>query len=177
MNWMASIFNRRRLYDELSEEMRLHLEERAEEFMHEGMSRKEAAQAARRAFGNATLLEERSREVWQWATLESIWADLRYAVRLLRKSPAFTVAAVLTLALAIGANAVVFGVLNALILRPVNVPGAKSLYAIDHVDDGWQSYPNYLDLRDRNHTFDGIVTLQPARVARQRTASICKRRF
>jgi macrolide transport system ATP-binding/permease protein len=165
MNWIPGIFRRGKLYDDLSEEMRLHLEERAEEFMRQGMSRKEADQAARRAFGNQTLLEEKSREVWQWPTLESIWADLRHAVRLLRKSPGFTVAAVLTLALAIGANAVVFGVLNALILRPVNVSDAKSLYAIDHVNDSWQSYPNYLDLRDRNHTFDGLAAMALSQVA------------
>lgn len=166
MNWLASIFNRRKLYDDLSEEMRLHLEERTEELMREGMSRKDAEAAARRAFGNTTLLEERSREVWQWPTLESMWGDLRHAVRLLRKSPGFTCAAVLTLALAIGANAVVFGVLNALILRPVNVPEAKSLYAINHAsNDDWESYPNYLDLRDRNHTFDGVAALALSDVA------------
>ncbi len=165
MNWLPGIFHRGELYDDLSEEMRLHLEERTEEFMREGMSRQQAAQAARRAFGNATLLEERSREVWQWPTLESIWADLRHAVRLLRKSPGFTIAAVLTLALAIGANAVVFGVLNALILRPTNVPDTKSLYAIDHMNDSWQSYPNYLDLRDRNHSFDGIAAMALSLVA------------
>ena len=73
--------------------------------------------------------------MWQWPTLESIWADVRFALRQLRRSPGFTIAAVLTLALAIGANAVVFGVLNALILRPLNVPQAQSLYAIEHGSD------------------------------------------
>ena len=77
------------------------------------------------------MLEERSREVWQWPTLESIWADVRLPARNLRRSPGFAIAAVLTLALAIGANAVVFAVLNALILRPLNVPDAESLYTIE----------------------------------------------
>lgn len=85
--------------------------------------------------------------------------DLRFAVRMLRKSPSFTVAAVLTLAVAIGANAVVFGALNALILRPLNVPRAQSLYVIGRANDafGYESYPNYLDLRDRNRSFDGVA--------------------
>jgi predicted permease len=77
----------------------------------------------------------------------------------LRKSPGFTIAAVLTLALAIGANAVVFGLLNALILRPLNVPHPESLYGIEHGPDkdAGESYPDYLDLRDRNRSFDSMA--------------------
>ena len=159
MTWIPSFFHRRRIYDDLTEEMRLHIEERTEQLMGEGMSRKEAEQQACRAFGNRMLLEERSREVWQWPTMESIIGDIRLALRQLRKSPGFTIAAVLTLALAIGANAVVFAVLNALILRPLNVPHAQSLYTIEHgadKDEGF-SYPDYLDLRDRNRSFDGLT--------------------
>src|SRR5258708_26144894 len=113
MNWMPDIFRRRKSLDDLSEEMRLHLAERVEQLMSEGMSRKEADRQARIAFGNPALLEERSREVWQWPPLETVWADVRFALRPLRRSPSFTVSAVVTLALAIGANAVVCGVLNA----------------------------------------------------------------
>jgi hypothetical protein len=65
MNWLPGIFRRNKLYGDLGEELRLHLEERTEQFMSEGMSRIEAEQAARRAFGNSTVLEERSREVWR----------------------------------------------------------------------------------------------------------------
>jgi len=159
MNWIPNIFRRGKLYGDLSEEMRLHIEERAEQLMRDGMSRAEAEQTARRAFGNLTLQEERSREVWQWPTLESIWADVRLALRQLRKSPGFAVAAVLTLALAIGANAVVFSVLNALILRPLNVPHARSLYTIERGADKAEnySYPDYLDLRDRNRSFETLA--------------------
>jgi predicted permease len=159
MNWIPNIFRRRRLYDDLSEEIRLHIEERAEQLMREGMSRNEAEQAARRAFGNRTLLEERSREVWQWPTLESIVSDVRFAFRQLRRSPGFTIAAVLTLALAIGANAVVFSILDAFLLRPLNVARPSSLYELQHGTDisNYQSYPDYLDLRDRNRTFDDLA--------------------
>src|ERR1700761_259843 len=116
MDWIPQIFRRRKLYNDLEEEIRLHMEERAEQLRREGMSPQEAAQAARRAFGNVTLVEEQSREVWQWPTLESIVGDVRFAGRQLRRSPGFAVIAAATLALAIGANAVVFGVMNSLVL-------------------------------------------------------------
>jgi predicted permease len=159
MNPIPDVFRRRKFLNDLTEEMRLHLEEHAELLMREGMSREEAERQARLAFGNRTLVEERSREVWQWSTLESIWADARLALRQLRKSPGFTVAAVLTLMLAIGANVLVFGVLNALILRPLNVPNPQSLYTLERggYKDQATSYPDYLDLRDRNRTFDGLT--------------------
>ncbi|MGA3048876.1 MAG: ABC transporter permease [Terracidiphilus sp.] len=159
MNWIPAIFRRGELYNDLSEEMRLHIEERAEQLMREGLSREEAERKARVAFGSRTVLEERSREVWQWPTMESIWADARLALRQLRRSPGFTFAAIATLALAIGANAVVFSVMNAFLLRPLNVPQPDSLYALQHGDQatGSESYPNYIDLRDRNHSFDALI--------------------
>jgi predicted permease len=84
--------------------------------------------------------------------------DLRIAFRQLRKSPGFAVTAILTLALGIGANAVVFSVLNAVVLRPVNVPNAKNLYMVQRFQFPSQSYPDYLDLRDRNRTFESLAT-------------------
>lgn len=93
--------------------------------------------------------------------------ELRYAVRQLRKSRTFTISAVLTLAMAIGANAVVFSVLNGLILRPLNVPQPESLYSLQHTSqkDTNDSYPDYLDLRDRNHSFEGLVAYSITQVA------------
>ena len=86
--------------------------------------------------------------------------DLRYALRRLRKSPSFTVAAVLTLAMAIGANVVVCSVLNGVILRPLNVPQPDSLYLLESAIDKntAQSYPDYLDFRDRTHSFDALLS-------------------
>src|SRR5438094_10206812 len=91
--------------------------------------------------------------------LQSVVFDCRYGVRQLRKRPGFTAVAVVTLALAIGANTVVFSVMNALILRPLNVPQAESLYGIERASDKdpSESYPDYLDLRDRNRSFDGLA--------------------
>jgi predicted permease len=159
MNWIPGFFRRRQHCNDLSEEMHLHIEERAEQLKREGLSAEEAERQARIAFGNPTVMEERSREVWQWPTLESIEADVRFALRQLRRSPGFTVAAVLTLALAIGANAVVFSVLNAFLLRPLPVARPGSLYQLQHGNEAssYQSYPDYVDLRDRNHSFDNLM--------------------
>jgi len=93
--------------------------------------------------------------------------DLRFVLRQLRKSPGFAITAVLTLAMAIGANAVVFSVMNGFILRPLNVPDAQSLYTLERASDKdtAQSYPDYLDLRDRNHSFDSLAAFGITQVA------------
>src|SRR5271163_1500757 len=92
----------------------------------------------------------------------SMLADLRLALRQLRKSPGFAITAVLTLALAISANSVVFSVLNALVLRPVNVPHAENLFMLERAYGSdttpSHSYPDYLDLRDRNRSFDSMIS-------------------
>ena len=90
--------------------------------------------------------------------------DLRVTMRQLRKSPGFTVTAILTLALGIGANAIVFSVLNAIVLHPLNVPRSESLYMVQRIWQGWpgpsptQSYPDYLELSQRNHSFESLTT-------------------
>ena len=165
MSWFSRIFRRNNLYSDLSEEIRLHIEERTEQLMREGMSKPEAEQAARRAFGNRTVLEERSREVWQWPTLESIGADLRYAVRQLRKSPAFTLTVLLSLALGLGANTTIFTFVNALLLLPPPVKDPGRLVEMMQRDpkaSGIQgylplSYPGYSQLRDQNRTLSGFA--------------------
>jgi hypothetical protein len=119
-----------------------------------------------RSLGDHTRFKEECNEAPCGNFAESLIRDARFSLRLLRKSRGFTMVAVLALALAIGANAVVFGVLNALILRPLNVPQAESLYAIQHGNEAssYQSYPDYLDLRDRNPSFDGLAAYTIAQV-------------
>ena len=85
MNWISDSFRSGKHCDDLSEEIRLHIEERVESLISEGLSPEEARRQACVAFGNLALVEERSRQVWQWPSLESLWADVRYALRQLRR--------------------------------------------------------------------------------------------
>jgi len=111
------MFFRRRHYNELAQSIREHLDEEIDTLMAEGLSREEATRRARQVFGNVTLIEEESREVWQWPRIESIFRDARFALRQLTRNPGFTATVVLTLALAIGANTAIFSVVNALLLK------------------------------------------------------------
>src|SRR5579863_9601893 len=92
--------------------------------------------------------------------LSTMASDLKFTVRKLVKSPGFALTAILTLAIGIGANAIVFSILNALILRPVNLPGAQDLYMVQRFQGPSHSYPDYKDLRDRNRSFDGLLLFQ-----------------
>jgi predicted permease len=159
MNWLRQLFTRRAIYDDLAQEIQQHLSEKTESLMAQGMSRAEATSRARREFGNPMRVEERGREAWIWPSVEGTLADCRFALRRLKKSPGFALTAILTLALGIGANVVVFSVLNGLILRPVNVPEPRNLYQISRARGGMdsQSYPDYADFRDRDASFSGIL--------------------
>jgi predicted permease len=156
---LRSLFRRRRVEQDLDEELQYHLEKKIEEHLAQGLTPDRARQAALRAMDGLTQRKEECRDMRRVNFIENLLQDLRYGRRVLAKSPGFTTTAVLTMALAIGANAVVFGLLNALILRPLNVPHAESLFGIHRRDDksGNESYANYVDLRDRNQSFSGVA--------------------
>lgn len=130
MGWFKQIFRRKHLYSDLSEEIQEHLEEKIEELVAAGMSRKEAVAAARREFGNTLLLEERSRNVWRWPGVDTLLAEFRYAVRQLTKAPGFSVVCLLILALGIGANTAIFSFVDALFFRPLPYPQPERLGAL-----------------------------------------------
>jgi predicted permease len=151
------LFRRSRLDKEIDEELRSHIQLYADDLERAGLARAEAERRARVEFGAYERLREESREASGGTLLESIWQDVRYALRVLRKSPGFTVVALVTLALGIGANAVVFGVLNGLVLRPLNLPNEESLYGIDQGQSGFGSYPDYVDMRDQTRAFESLA--------------------
>ncbi len=157
INRLKQLFSRRRLYNDLFEELQQHLDEKVEELVASGLPRKEATAAARRAFGNVTLIEEDSRSIWRWPSIESLFADVRYAFRVLRKSPGFTCVAVLTLALGIGVNTAIFTAFDAIILRPraVKDPGRLAFVFRSTLGDphGRFSYPDYRYYRDHTTSF------------------------
>jgi predicted permease len=136
MSRLSHLFSRRRLYAELSEEIREHLEEKTEEFMAGGMSRQEATAAARREFGNTTLIEEDGRDAWRWLSAENFFADVRYGLRMLRRNPVFTAVGLLTIAIGIGANAAVFSVVNSVLLKPLNYPNSDQLVSLHQIAPG-----------------------------------------
>ncbi|WP_446745210.1 ADOP family duplicated permease [Silvibacterium acidisoli] len=172
MNWFRRIFHREDIAQELAEEMRVHLEEKIEAFEREGMSRDEAGQAARRAFGNTTVIAERSRETWQWPRIENIWTDAKYALRQLRNAPAFAATAILTLALGIGVNTSIFTVFQQVLLKTMPVHRAEELVLLEEhsrFETGtlnayagsqkqYFSYPAYEAMRSNRVTSDMAVS-------------------
>jgi putative ABC transport system permease protein len=166
MNWIKQLFSRRRLYDDLSEEIQEHLEEKIEELVASGMPRKEAAAAARREFGNVTLIEEDSRAVWQWPSIENLLMDVRYALRNLRKDYRFAFIAICALALGIGASTVVFSVVYSVFFRAVPYREFNRSVVL-HMDNlgsagGWKVrsyfFPEEMRaFREQNDVFEDVI--------------------
>jgi predicted permease len=150
----------RRRDADLERELRSDLELEEEEQRERGLSAEEARYAALRAFGNPSLVKEQTWEAWGGARLERVLRDLRYALRQMRRSPGFAVVVVLVLALAIGANASVFSVLNAVLLRPLEFPNANRLVEITSVENGKPvgvSGPDFRDFATQNRTFEKMA--------------------
>ena len=164
MGWVKNLFSRGRRYEELAESMWEHIDERVAELVSGGMARRDAEFRARREFGNMTRIEEQSREVWQWPTVESVWADVKFAVRQMRKSPGFAAVVIVTLALGIGANTTVFSIVDAVMLRPLPYAQPQRLVEVQSreataaIFSGAVSYPDFFDWRAQSHSFERLVS-------------------
>lgn len=170
MEWLTSIWlrlkalaKRRQLDRDLSDELQFHREMREASYRAEGLEPEQARDASRRRFGNATALAEACRELWTFASLEALVRDVRYGLRALAKKPSFTAAAVLTLAIGIGATTAIFSVVNAVLIKPLPFPESDRLIALTHQAPGANqaelgaSPAIYFAYRENNRTFDSVA--------------------
>ncbi len=164
MNWLSRLFSRRQIYADLQEEMRQHLEERASELTAGGVSSEEAWQTAQREFGNRTLLEEKSREVWQWTTFENAAHDLHCAIRRLSKVPGLTVVCIVTLALGLGASIALFTVVQAVLLKPLPFKDSSRLVMLyeSNPDESQNVFNqvsggNFAEWQRESHSFEQMA--------------------
>jgi predicted permease len=159
---LRSLFRKEQVDRDLDEELRAYQEMATEEEMKQGMSRKDALRAVRLERGSLEVTKEVVRSAAWESLVETLWQDLRFAVRMLRKSPGFTAVAVLTLALGIGANTAIFSVVYAVLLKPL--PYANSAQVLNVFQQqppnpagrGW-SYPSFSELRQQNHVFTAVA--------------------
>ena len=155
----VNLLRRSRVDQEIDTELQAHIAMRIDSNVAAGMSRGDARRDAMLRFGNPTIAKERVTASDATLSIAELGRDLRYAGRQLRRSPGFALTAILTLAFGIGANVVVFGVLNAMILRPLHVANADRLFELAqqrHGDDN-QSYPDYIDFKTRSSTFTDMT--------------------
>jgi predicted permease len=170
MSWINRLrgsFRKNKLDDQLDDELQFHVEMRTQELIAAGMAREEASRQAARLFGNQTLLKEKTREMDTIGWIETLGQDLRYASRTLRKNPGFTLVAVLSLALGIGANTTILSIVKSILLRtlPVREPDNLMVLYGTRPREGdvgaAHSYPDYLDFRGRTDVFSDIAAYTP----------------
>ena len=156
-----SLFRRRKLDSDLSEELAAHLEMAVEDNIRSGMNPEEARRQAMIRLGGVEATKELHRDTRGLPSVESLVQDIRYGLRMLARSPMFTAAALLTLALGIGANTAIFGVIDSILIRPLSYPHAEALVGVWHTAPGIPALPSslacspsmYFTYREENRTF------------------------
>ena len=162
---------RRQAEEDLREELRLHLELECERQRDAGVPASDALRAARRALGNATLIRERTRDVWGWRWLDDFARDVRHGVRGLRRSPGFTATAVIVVGLGTGANTAMFSIVYGMLIRPLPYPDADAIVRVGHVSsarpDGLPVLSNitFPRLQQRLESFEQIAGYAPRPMA------------
>ena len=161
--WLSkarAVFGRANLDADLRAELDVHLQMEVEANLDRGMTSEDALRLAKRNFGNPTLIQESSRETWMFRWLETLLQDLRYGLRILRRSPGFAVTAVLVIALGVGAITAIFSLVDAVLLQSLPIAAPEQLALIDgQYENRWSliSYPMYRDLAERQQVFSEVV--------------------
>ena len=157
---LRALMRRRRFNRDLDDELAFHLAMRAAQLETTGLDARAAQTAARRQFGHVTAMRDQMRDLWQFPAWESLWRDVRYGIRMLRRSPTFTLVVVLTIALGVGANTAVFSVVNAVLLRPLPFKHADRLVRFYSIVHGTPTGPSSGDLHDllpQTHAFEHLI--------------------
>src|SRR5215203_4286202 len=169
MKWLNTLLARIRallrrdiVLQDIDEEMRTHIEMETEANRELGMPPDEARLSAVKSFGNLGSIKDLAYEVRGGGFMETLWQDLRYSARMLLKHPGFTLIAVLTLSLGIGANTAIFSIVNAVLLRPFPYNAPEQLVVVgEYVSGGSVSYPNFADWRDDRKFFESASAVRP----------------
>src|SRR5215469_16501841 len=159
----STLFRRARVENEMEEELRAHIQHRADDLERSGVPRRDAERQARIEFGGYEKVKEECRESLTAHFFETLAQDVRFGLRMLRKSPGFTTVAVLTLALGIGANTAIFSVIDAVVLHPLPFPNPQQLVWLNgqfpQSDGAAISNPDFVDYRAGNHSFEQIFAM------------------
>ena len=155
--WLRAITRRSRVESEMDAELRFHMETRAEDLARGGVARDEALRRARIEFGGVELAKEECRDARGGNFFDTSFRDLRYGARTMLRAPGFTATAVMALALGIGANAAIFSVVNAVLLRPLAYNEPDRLVTLLHDGSNPVAVANYIDWRDQSRSFEAVA--------------------